>query len=173
MVSSFLAFYTIFIEKEPPFPLTGYGYRLRDSSFYVTLDCEKLADYRESNLICVIRRSDASIAKQLDSNIDISNFFPLKTTEGCITIKTEATRIKDKIKLGDRIECHIFSIPFIARKINIMKIEDITNIGGKLVHSCSSLVALVEGSPEELAKFYQKLDENLKIVFRQMSGLHL
>jgi len=172
-VSSFFSFYTIFsVEVEPPFPLEGYGYRLNDSSFYVTLSCPKIAEHKGTHLISVIRRSNPSISKELDPDIDISNPFPLqKNMEGCITIKTEAKRIKDEIKLGDKIECYIFAIPPIVDISRIRKIEDIANIGGRLVWVCASLVAIVENTPEELAACYQKLDENSKDIFKEKVGI--
>jgi len=172
-VSSFFSFYTtLSVEVEPPFPLEGYGYRLSDSSFYVTLSCSKIAEHSGADLISVIRRSNPSISKELDPDIDISNPFPLqKVKEGCITIKTEAKRIKDDIKLGDNIECYIFAIPPNIDISRIRKIEDIANIEGRLVWGCASLVAIVENTPEELAACYQKLDENLKVIFQKKVGI--
>ena len=119
-----------------------------------------------------ITKTNPSISKELDPDIDISNPFPLqKVKEGCITIKTEAKRIKDDIKLGDNIECYIFAIPPNIDISRIRKIEDIANIEGRLVWGCASLVAIVENTPEELAACYQKLDKNLKVIFQKKVGI--
>ena len=167
-VSSFFSFYTVFFKVEPPFPLESYGYRLKDSSFFVTLNCSKMPTYKGSHIISVIRRSNPSISKELDPAIDISNPFPLKKAEGCIEIKTEAKRIIDEIRLGDKIECYIFSIPPVVDISKIRKIEDITNIGGKFIWGCGSLVAMVENTPEQLANCYKTLDEYSKNSFKKL-----
>jgi hypothetical protein len=173
LVASFFSFYTLFsAETEPPFPLEGYGYRLKDSSFYVTLNCEKICEHEGSHLISVIRRANPAISKQFDPDIDVSNPFPLpETMKGCITIKTEARRIKEKVNLGERVECYIFAVPPSDERPNISTIRDITDIGGRKVWGCASLVAIVENDPEELAICYQKLDRNSKDRFKEMAGI--
>lgn len=172
-VSAVCSFFPIFTDKkEPPFPLTRYGYDITESSFLVGIDCSKISEHTGKNLIGVIRRKDSSVSVALDPFVDISKPFPIKKGhEGCIDIKVKAYKIKGRINLGDKVQCFVFSLGTKVDISDLKKIQDILDVGGKEIWGCAHTVSIIRGTPEELSFVYKALDGPSKQAFREQAGI--